>query len=134
AEAKARADAEAKAAAARKDLADLLAREAKERAAQQQVTAAALSAYQSLLVNHVEPRYQPPPACPEGGVADISIKLSPGGEVVSASVRRSSGNAVCDGAALAALKRASPLPLPRDPVLAERLQQESFVFKFKVAE
>ena len=88
----------------------------------------------SLLVSHVEPRYQPPPACPEGGVADISIKLSPGGEVVSASVRRSSGNAVATAPHFAALKRASPLPLPRDPVLAERLQRESFVFKFKVAE
>jgi colicin import membrane protein len=47
----------------------------------------------------------------------ISIQLAPTGAVQSASIVNSSGNTLFDNSVLAAVYKASPLPLPRDPAL-----------------
>lgn len=43
---------------------------------------------------------------------DVRIRTLPGGEVIDASVTRSSGHAVLDDSAVNAIRKASPLPVP----------------------
>jgi colicin import membrane protein len=48
----------------------------------------------------------------------VEVRLGPGGVVLAAQVVRSSGNAAFDRSAETAVRRADPLPMPDDPVLA----------------
>ena len=50
-----------------------------------------------------------------GLIAIIRVNLSPGGDVLSASVVKSSGNSFFDRSAEIAVKKASPLPFPPQP-------------------
>jgi len=48
----------------------------------------------------------------DGLYLDVRIRTLPGGEVIDASVTRSSGHAVLDNSAVNAIEKASPLPVP----------------------
>jgi colicin import membrane protein len=48
----------------------------------------------------------------DGLYLDVRIRTLPGGEVIDASVTRSSGHAVLDDSAVNAIEKASPLPVP----------------------
>lgn len=48
----------------------------------------------------------------DGLFLDVRIRTLPGGEVIDASVTRSSGHAVLDDSAVNAIRKASPLPVP----------------------
>lgn len=51
----------------------------------------------------------------------VEIKQLPGGEVLSVTIKRSSGNANLDAALERAVRNSSPLPLPDNPALFDRL-------------
>ena len=50
----------------------------------------------------------------------VSIQLVPTGEVINVSITKSSGNEAVDRSVIAAVKRAQPLPVPKDNRLFEQ--------------
>jgi len=58
----------------------------------------------------------------------IHIRMIPGGEVVSAAIVRSSGNSAFDRQAEIAVEKASPLPVPSDPRLFQKMREIDLIF------
>ena len=58
----------------------------------------------------------------------LFVRLIPGGEVIDVRVVESSGNAVFDRQAENAVRKASPLPVPDDPRLFEKMREIRFLF------
>lgn len=68
---------------------------------------------------------------PKGLECVLSVQTIPGGEVISVTINKPSGNEVFDRRAVTAVEKASPLPLPSDPAVFERLRLRKFNFIFK---
>ena len=68
---------------------------------------------------------------PKGLECVLSVQTVPGGEVISVTINKPSGNEVFDRRAVTAVQKASPLPLPSDPAVFERLRFRKFNFIFK---
>ena len=68
---------------------------------------------------------------PPGLECVLAVQTVPGGEVVSVTLKKSSGNDIFDRRAVNAVEKATPLPLPADPATFERLRLRKFDFKFK---
>ena len=64
----------------------------------------------------------------------LAVQTVPGGEVISVTVSKTSGNEVFDRRAVTAVEKASPLPLPADPATLDRLRLRKFNFVFKPEE
>jgi len=146
AEAKKQAEAEAKrkAAAQAKQQAELEAKRKAEEAERKAAEAALLAqakeeAEQRRAVSELEkfiPYIQDkvqrnwirPPGSPEGLVCVVNVQLIPGGEVVSAKVIQSSGDALFDRSVESAVLKASPLPLPNDTTLFRYFREINFKF------
>ena len=71
---------------------------------------------------------------PAGLECVLSVQTVPGGEVVSVSISKSSGNEVFDRRARTAVDKSSPLPIPADPKIHNRLKLRNFYFRFKPKE
>ncbi|TCM38744.1 protein TonB [Novosphingobium sp. ST904] len=81
--------------------------------------------WEALLLSHME-RYRRYPATArsrgEQGIAYVQFTMNREGRVLSARIGRSSGSALLDGAALATIRRAQPLPaIPADRPDPQRL-------------
>lgn len=61
-----------------------------------------------------------PPSARPNMVVMVSIQLVPTGEVINVSITKSSGNKAIDRSVLAAVKKAAPLPVPKDNRLFEQ--------------
>lgn len=59
----------------------------------------------------------------------LQLRILPGGEVTDARVTQSSGNAVFDSRALAAVQKASPLPVPDDKRIFDKMREIRITFK-----
>jgi colicin import membrane protein len=70
-----------------------------------------------------------PPTSTLGLSALINVHVRPTGEVISARVIRSSGNALFDRSAEIAVLKASPLPIPTNPRYYKYLKNFNFEFK-----
>lgn len=68
---------------------------------------------------------------PKGLECVLSVQTVPGGEVISVTINKPSGNEVFDRRAVTAVEKASPLPLPSDQAVFERLRLRKFNFIFK---
>lgn len=69
---------------------------------------------------------------PEGLECVLSVRLVPGGEVISVTISESSGNDIFDRRALVAMQKASPLPgVPTELATFERLNLRQLRFRFK---
>lgn len=97
--------------------------------ARQRAEAAARPAQERLVADfvarikaQVQRRVVLPPNIEGNPQAEFHVVLIPGGEVVSATLRKSSGNSAYDAAVERAIMAAQPLPVPSDPDLF----QESF--------
>ena len=64
----------------------------------------------------------------KGLKCEVHVRLTPSGEVLSANVVRSSGNAIFDRSVENAVYKAAPLPLPGDPALFDNFREIRFVF------
>jgi colicin import membrane protein len=133
AEAKAKADAEAKAKAAAEAQ-----RKAAEQALQAQIAAedaardqSIISHYVGIIGDRVRRNWIQPPSSRVGLSCVVQVQLMPGGDVVSAQVVQSSGDAAFDRSVEAAVYRAAPLPLPPDPGLFESFRTLTFNFSPK---
>ena len=61
--------------------------------------------------------------------AEFDVVLLPGGEVLSAKLKRASGNAAYDRAVETAILKASPLPLPPDPAMFRDFRELNLKFR-----
>ena len=106
---------------------------AKQLAAEEQARADAaavstISEYTGLIKNKVSRNWLKPAGNTKGLRCKVSVRLIPGGEVISAQVIKSSGNSVFDRSVESAVYKASPLPLPKDPAIAARMREIDFEF------
>ena len=108
---------------ARRDADEQARREAEEQArreaeAQAARVAEARGTFDAAIRQRVTRAWERPPGVPDGLSAVVSVRLGPGGAVLTADVVQSSGDAAFDRSAERAVFRADPLPMPDDPVLA----------------
>lgn len=75
-----------------------------------------LDKYKALILQAIQQQWVIPGHFTEEISCELLIKLSPGGFVESVDLTRSSGNAMLDSSARAAVFRASPLPVPNNIV------------------
>ena len=68
---------------------------------------------------------------PKGLKCKLSVQAIPGGEVINVTLSASSGNEIFDRRAIVAVEKASPLPLPADPVTLDRLKLRKFILTFE---
>ena len=68
---------------------------------------------------------------PKGLECVLSVQTIPGGEVISVTLNKPSGNDIFDRRAITAVEKASPLPLPANPAIFDRLGLRKFNFRFK---
>jgi colicin import membrane protein len=143
-EAQARAEQEARAKAEAKRQADQerLAQVERERELKEQLEAeqtdaklrvAIDDAARRWLSSRIEPRVQGrwlrPPSAADGMTCIIAVRTTAAGQVIAAQVTKSSGDPAFDRSAEAAVRKASPLPMPPDPKVAQEFL--SFSLKFK---
>ena len=81
------------------------------------------------ILPRVEARWLRPTSAKNGMTCIISIRTTPGGQVVDARVTKSSGDPSFDRSAEGAVRKASPLPMPPDPKVAQQLH--SFILRFR---
>jgi colicin import membrane protein len=71
--------------------------------------------YKALIVQAISSQWIVPSNLPQNISCELDIRVAPGGAVLDVSVARSSGNPVLDNSAVAAVNKASPLPVPTEP-------------------
>ena len=76
--------------------------------------------YRNAIAAKVSRYWQRSPATRDNFDCLVRVDQMPGGEVISAKVTRSCGSAALDRSVEAAVRKASPLPMPEDPDIFER--------------
>ena len=111
-------------------LQEQLAAEEKQRADAAQAARAAtiVDKYIPLIRQRVSHSWNSPVGIAKGLKCVVHVRLTPGGEVLSATVVRSSGNGIFDRSVEYAVYKAAPLPLPEDPTLFDNFREIEFVF------
>jgi len=84
--------------------------------------------YIPLIRQRVSRSWNSPVGIAKGLKCTVRVRLTPGGEVLSAAVVRSSGNGIFDRSVEYAVYKAAPLPLPEDPTLFDNFREIEFVF------
>lgn len=87
-----------------------------------------LNKYEPLIRQRVQGFWIRPPGAQTGLKAVLRVRLTPSGEVLTVRVVQSSGNAIFDRSVENAVKKATPLPLPSNPELAEFFSVIDFEF------
>ena len=101
---------------------------ARQQVAQAARAATAVDKYRALIRSRVSQSWNRPVGVAKGLKCVVSVRLAPGGEVLSAKVVRSSGNMVFDRSVENAVFKAAPLPLPEDPTLFDNFREIEFLF------
>lgn len=78
-----------------------------------------MTAYLFALQQKVVRNWSPPPSAAEGLDCEVRVRQTPRGEVLDARVVRCNGDAAVTRSIEAAVRRASPLPVPRNSLLFE---------------
>lgn len=84
--------------------------------------------YKALIRQRVSRSWNSPVGVAKGLKCVVHVRLTPGGEVLSAAVVRSSGNEIFDRSVEYAVYKAAPLPLPEDPTLFDNFREIEFLF------
>ena len=84
--------------------------------------------YIPLIRQRVSRSWNSPVGIAKGLKCVVHVRLTPGGEVLSAAVVRSSGNGIFDRSVEYAVYKAAPLPLPEDPTLFDNFREIEFIF------
>jgi len=88
----------------------------------------ALAEFIPYIQQKVQNSWLPPAGSPPGLSCVIRVRLAPGGDVLSASVVQSSGDALFDSSVERAVLKASPLPWPDDPSITKYFREINFLF------
>jgi len=102
--------------------------EAEERAQAEAKANREIDRYLVLIRQKVARNWLKPAGSSKGLVSKVKVRLIPGGEVIDVKIIKSSGNAVYDRSVEGAVRKASPLPLPKDPAIAARMYDIDFNF------
>ncbi len=105
--------------------------EALRRAAEQAATAQArlINEYKDRISARIKQFIVEPPNMQGNPEAEFEVVLIPGGEVLSARLKHSSGVPAYDAAVERAIRRAQPLPLPPDPALFNSFRNLTLAFR-----
>ncbi len=72
--------------------------------------------YKAMIINAISRQWILPENVDKGLSSQFRIRLAPSGAVLEVNLMRSSGDAILDRSAQTAIYKASPLPVPADPV------------------
>jgi colicin import membrane protein len=78
--------------------------------------------YKALILQALSQQWIVPPGAQDDEVAKLTVRVAPGGMVISVTIAQSSGDAALDRSARVAILKASPLPVPGDPALFDRFR------------
>lgn len=81
-----------------------------------------LDKYKSLIIQAISEQWVVPANLPKNISCILMVRVAPGGSVLQVSVEKSSGNPILDNSAMAAVNKASPLPVPTEANLFERFR------------
>ena len=109
-----------------KELAQQLA--AEEQTQADELAKREIDKYQVLIRQKVVRNWLKPTGSSKGLVSTVKVRLIPGGDVIDVKVIKSSGNAIYDRSVERAVRKASPLPLPKDSSIAARMYDIEFNF------
>ena len=84
--------------------------------------------YIALIKQKVSRSWSPPLGAAHGLQCVVNVRLTLSGDVLSATVVKSSGNAFFDRSVENAVYKAAPLPLPEDPALFDNFREIKFPF------
>jgi len=87
--------------------------------------------YISLIHQDVTSSWILPANFKPGSKGTVRVKLIPGGEVADVKVSKCSGDTLFDRSVDAAVRRASPLPVPKDPYVFDKMRDIEFIFNPK---
>lgn len=102
---------------------------AREKAAQDIAMDAMVIEYKAKIVTRIRRNIVKPPDVPDDARAEFRVTLLPGGAVLSAELKRSSGNEAYDNAVERAILKSQPLPLPSDVAMFNRFRVLLLVFR-----
>lgn len=85
---------------------------AAQRRAAQKAQQTEIDKYMNLIENKIYQNWIKPPSTNKGLVCELQVQLIPTGEVINIELSKSSGDPVYDQSVMAAVRRASPLPVP----------------------
>ncbi|MBU0456119.1 MAG: cell envelope integrity protein TolA [Gammaproteobacteria bacterium] len=98
-------------------------------AARNQELMSEMAKYKALILNAIGQQWIMPKNTDKNLSTELSIRLAPGGTVLDVSLLRSSGNAVLDRSVITAVRKASPLPVPRDPTVFNQFRELHLVVR-----
>jgi colicin import membrane protein len=107
--------------------------EALQKLAREQAAAQArlVDEYKRRIAERIKRYIIEPPNLQGNPEVELHVTVLPGGEVLEVRTRRSSGQALWDGAVERAVRRAQPLPLPPDPALMREFRELNLRFRPK---
>lgn len=115
---------------AEQTLREQLADEEKQRAAARAAKfAPEADKYKAAIRQKVERNWARPSGSRKGLQCTVRVRLIPGGEVLEATVVKSSGDATFDRSVENAVRKSSPLPLPEKEELFEQFREIEFIFR-----
>lgn len=88
-----------------------------------------LAQYEPIIRQKVSRNWNRPSSTQSGIAAQVSVRLTATGEVISAKITRSSGNSVFDRSVENAVYKASPLPIPQESGINEKFRNLNLKFK-----
>lgn len=103
--------------------------EARQRAEQAAREQSELARYETLIRQRVERSWVRPAGWSRGMECIVRVRLLPTGEVIAATVIRSSGSVAFDRSVENAVYKAAPLPLPEDKSLFDHFRELELRFK-----
>lgn len=93
-----------------------------------------ISRFMSLMQNKIHQNWRQPLGFNFNGYkCKILVRLMPTGDVAEARILESSGSVEYDRSAVVAIEKASPLPMPDDPAVANQFREFSFTFNPEAA-
>ena len=95
----------------------------KQQSAQAQRQRGLINKYQALIQQAIERHWLLPDDVDKKLFCRLQIRLKPGGGVVDVRLLQSSGNPSLDRSAIAAIYKASPLPVPREAELFDKFRE-----------
>jgi len=103
--------------------------EAERRAAADRAAERTVLSFTAQIQHKVQRYWLKPPAWRAGVECTIEVQMIPGGEVVSVRLLKSCGSGVFDRSVENAVRKASPLPVPSDPSIFDRMRVIRFNFR-----
>ncbi len=103
--------------------------DALEKAAQNAALDAMVNEYKAKIIAKIRRNIVKPPDVRDDARAEFRVTLLPGGTVLTAELKKSSGNAAYDNAVERAILKSQPLPLPADVALFNRFRVLLLVFR-----